>query len=190
MPFNSAYDVSLRCTHFSNKAALYNDSIFQALCLNQIVCDIFEDVFIAVLRKYEYDRDFLWKQRTILETDPLLCFALSWFHLLGSICIIISPLFFCHVSWSPSRACFYTKQSMKRMASLERDFACCLKLMSVFKQKYIQADWLLWKCWKHTSITSVRMPWLQFCEIRNWISCVEMHWKVSRKHSSYWNCEL
>lgn len=87
MPFNSAYDISLRCTHFSNKAALYNDSIFQALCLNQIVCDIFEDVFIAVLRKYEYGRDFLWKQRTILETEnytgnrppSLLCFELVSF---------------------------------------------------------------------------------------------------------------
>lgn len=74
MLFNSAYDISLWCTHFNNKAALYNDSVFQAWSLDQIEYDIFEDVFIAVLKKYEYDSRFL----SILETSHtcLLCFGL------------------------------------------------------------------------------------------------------------------
>ena len=86
MPFNSAYDISLLCTHFNNKAALYNDSIFQALCLNQIACNIFEDVtcyvislkmFLLLFFENMNDCNFLCIQKT--NPSCLLCFELVSF---------------------------------------------------------------------------------------------------------------
>lgn len=74
MLFNTAYHISLQCTFLSNKVTLYSDSIFQALSLDQITYDIFEDIFIAVLKINKYDSSFLHT----LETNAayLLCFAL------------------------------------------------------------------------------------------------------------------
>lgn len=128
MPFNSAHPISLWCTLLSSKVVLNNDPIFQALSL-----DLWRHFYCC-----SWNMNMIVVFFTHWKPTPLVCFALFWFYLVGSIHIIISLPFIYQFLLEPKWSILLHKAGNGKNGTSWKRFCLLLKSNVYFQTEIFQ----------------------------------------------------